>query len=447
MAAIIRFLEVALYPEDKNMQRTKKIIRLTAILLFATIMLLHSCGEKSENADNGDTMKGDENKMETETSAEPKIVYRIAYTQLKTNLEAGRYANVATMRSYVVNITDDGIVHEPFEIASEFKFEDGKEWAVQFAGWDSDSEFRFYRSWTEEEHAQKEEKTKGFIFEDGKKIVHTWKYNLDTGEAADITEIEKVSDYCTGFYRSGDRYVFTAMIGQNAVTYTCALDYTDKKPLSDETLGFTYTPTVSDDGITIRQTDYKIYIEYPDGTTKYVNTKKNFNFAPARSPDGKYLLFVAGKSNVTADTIYVVDIDGENLREVATRGGYFGAVLFLDVPDYHEGSSDVPCWSPDKDEHIIYFTRKDNTNGTNIYKLDTDTGIETKLTDTGDGALNYHAIPSPDGKWLSFGSNRSGTRQLYIMRPDGGELTQISQAPEYNAAIFASWREIFKELK
>ncbi|MCL2517082.1 MAG: hypothetical protein FWF15_00835, partial [Oscillospiraceae bacterium] len=356
------------------------------LILFIFIILISCAGNVAENTTEEDD--------EMEIIAEPKVVYRIAYTQLKTNLEAGRYANVATMRSYVVNITDDGVVHEPFEIAADYKFEGDKEWSVQFAGWDSDDELRFSRGWTEEEHAQKEEKGRTFIFEDGKKILHTWKYNFQTGEATDITEIEKVSDYCTGFYRSGDRYIFSAQIGQNQVTYTCALDYTDKRPLSDETLGHTYTPTVSEDGIIIRQTDYKIYIEYPDGTTKYIDTKQNFNFAPTRSPDGKYVLFVAGRSNVTADTVYVVDIDGENLRDLADRGGYFGAVLFLDVYDYHEGSSCVPVWSNNKNEHVVYYTKKDSDTGSNIYKIDIDTGIETKLTNTGDGVLNYHATSS-----------------------------------------------------
>ncbi|MCL1795141.1 MAG: hypothetical protein FWG34_14900 [Oscillospiraceae bacterium] len=370
---------------------------------------------------------------------ETKIAYRIAYSQSKTNLKGGKWANVATTKSYIVNMADDGATQEPFEIASEYKYENGREWSVQFAGWDSDSEIRFYRAWTEQEHAQKEEEKKSFIFDNDKKILHTWKYNLDTGEAADITEIEKVSDYCTGFYRSGDKYIFSAMIGQNQVPYVCELDYTNKRPLFDKTLAYTYMPTVSEDGITIRQTDYKVYIEYPDGTTKYLDTKQNFNFAPVRSPDGKYLTFIAGQTNETADGVYVADISGDNLTKITTRGGYIGAILTLDVPDHHKGSSDVPVWSPCKNQHLIYFTKKDNENGANIYQIDMDTGIESKITDTGDGTLNYHPTPSPDGKWLSFGSNRSGTRQLYVMRADGGELKQISKAPEFHGAMHVNW--------
>jgi len=35
------------------------------------------------------------------------------------------------------------------------------------------------------------------------------------------------------------------------------------------------------------------------------------------------------------------------LRKLADRGGYRRVVEFLDVPDFHGGSSDVPMWTVD----------------------------------------------------------------------------------------------------
>ena len=32
------------------------------------------------------------------------------------------------------------------------------------------------------------------------------------------------------------------------------------------------------------------------------------------------------------------------------------------------------------------------------------------------GSLHYHPTPSPDGRWLAYGSKRDGVRQLYVMR-------------------------------
>jgi hypothetical protein len=42
----------------------------------------------------------------------------------------------------------------------------------------------------------------------------------------------------------------------------------------------------------------------------------------------------------------------------------------------------------------------------------------TKLTDTPAGSLHSHPVPSPDGKWLVYGSKREDVRQLYLLRLD-----------------------------
>jgi Tol biopolymer transport system component len=39
-------------------------------------------------------------------------------------------------------------------------------------------------------------------------------------------------------------------------------------------------------------------------------------------------------------------------------------------------------------------------------------------------------VPSPDGKWLAFQSNRSGSSQIWIMSTQGGQLRQLTAEPE-----------------
>jgi Tol biopolymer transport system component len=43
-----------------------------------------------------------------------------------------------------------------------------------------------------------------------------------------------------------------------------------------------------------------------------------------------------------------------------------------------------------------------------------------------DGATNYHATLSPDGMWLSYDSDRDGTRGVYVARSDASEPRKIS---------------------
>ena len=43
-----------------------------------------------------------------------------------------------------------------------------------------------------------------------------------------------------------------------------------------------------------------------------------------------------------------------------------------------------------------------------------------------DGAANYHATLSPDGKWLAYDSDREGTRGVYVARADASDARKVS---------------------
>ena len=110
---------------------------------------------------------------------------------------------------------------------------------------------------------------------------------------------------------------------------------------------------------------------------------------------------------------------------------------FLDVPDYHNGSSDVPTWS--RDSRNIFFTAK-RDDRVELMRADLD-GNVTQLTQSSPGVIHYHPNPSPDGRWIVFGSTRShGRRQLFVMPTTGGEPRQITKVDEGWAAMHAHWR-------
>src|SRR5262249_58229631 len=103
---------------------------------------------------------------------------------------------------------------------------------------------------------------------------------------------------------------------------------------------------------------------------------------------------------------------GTGLRKLADRGGYRGVIEFLDVPDFHSGSSDIPAWSADGT--AVYCTARVGPN-VELFRVTLD-GRSERLTRTPDGSLHYHPTPSPDGRHLAYGSRRGGIRQLYVMR-------------------------------
>jgi Tol biopolymer transport system component len=59
-----------------------------------------------------------------------------------------------------------------------------------------------------------------------------------------------------------------------------------------------------------------------------------------------------------------------------------------------------------------------------IYEVDVATGKEKQLTDT--PTLNDGSEYSPDNKFIYFNSNRTGTMQLWKMKANGKDQTQLT---------------------
>jgi Tol biopolymer transport system component len=42
---------------------------------------------------------------------------------------------------------------------------------------------------------------------------------------------------------------------------------------------------------------------------------------------------------------------------------------------------------------------------------------------------------SPDGEWIAFASNHKGNYDLYLIRPDGGDMHRILATPEHELSV------------
>jgi Tol biopolymer transport system component len=56
--------------------------------------------------------------------------------------------------------------------------------------------------------------------------------------------------------------------------------------------------------------------------------------------------------------------------------------------------------------------------------------------------MHYHPKPSPDGKWLVYGSKRDGVRQLYVMRLSDKKESRITDLKKGHAAMWPSWQPV-----
>ncbi|MGE0127902.1 MAG: TolB family protein [Blastocatellales bacterium] len=130
------------------------------------------------------------------------------------------------------------------------------------------------------------------------------------------------------------------------------------------------------------------------------------------SPDGNWLAISDQSQEQRRSLIYVVPIAGGAPRRITRL-----------APSYWHG------WSPDG--KMLAYCAERNGNY-DIYTIPVEGGEEKRLT-TAEG-LDDGPDYSPDGQYIYFNSERTGpseTMQIWRMKTDGGEQTQITK-DDYN---------------
>ncbi len=136
-------------------------------------------------------------------------------------------------------------------------------------------------------------------------------------------------------------------------------------------------------------------------TLKKLTSTSGIEVSPSVSPDGQFIAFVSDRGGTPQ--IYVMRSDGSEVKRVSFEGSY----------------NTSPCWSPNGDR--IAFSGRRGKNQIFIVKPD---GSElTQLTDAGN---NEDPSFSPDGRYITFTSDRDRTKAIYIMRANGESQHRIT---------------------
>ena len=363
----------------------------------------------------------------------------LGFTEFRCNLPGGRHANVRTMRAVVSRADGSG----RRELAAEIVREPDA-W-TQFAGWSPDGKTAIVtRGWQSPENARWEEEHRQFRHTQDGWLVDTFLVDLATGRATNITAVERVSHYNSGlFFWPGDatKLGFTALIDGNSHPFRMDRDGRNKTDLTKASKEFAYGFSSSRDGRRIAyHKNYQVFLADADGgNARRVDTGKPFNFAPTWSPDGAHVLFLSGEHYNCHP--HVVLADGSGLRKLADRGGYRGVTEFLDVPDFHGGSSDTPVWSADG--RSVFYTAQEGKN-VELFQVTLD-GRRAKLTSSPESApptLHYHPQPSPDGKFVVLGRKSDGVRQIVVLMLADASLKQVTQLQPGQAALWPHWQPV-----
>ena len=148
---------------------------------------------------------------------------------------------------------------------------------------------------------------------------------------------------------------------------------------------------------------YEIFtMDIDGGEPMQITNNRHDSFSPTWSPNGRQIAFNRDSH------IYVIDADGENLRQLTRHKN--------NEQDLH------PDWSPDgKLIAFDRFTGDAPHRHANIYTVDPVTKVVRKVTD-----FDFNAqLPkwSPDGQWILF----QGQGDLHAIRPDGSDKRIVAK--------------------
>jgi TolB protein len=139
--------------------------------------------------------------------------------------------------------------------------------------------------------------------------------------------------------------------------------------------------------------------------------------SPSFAPNGQEIVFISDRSGYPQ--LYIMNVSGGNVRRLTTNG-----------------YCDSPAWSPRGDK--IAFTMKQARGNYDLCIYDLPSTKVTRLTYN--QRNNENPTWSPDGRFLTFYSNRSGRGEIYIIAIDGSGTRKLVEIP--GTSYTPSWSPI-----
>jgi len=257
----------------------------------------------------------------------------------------------------------------------------------------------------------------------------------ETGDAQNLTR-HPAEDRYPMWSPDGSKVAFTSNRDSTFNLYVMEADGSNVRQLTHEKPpAVCYLPTWSGDGKQIvfgMDTGKGLICSVaPDGSNfKVISEGRD----PSISPDGMKIAFTE-RVNV-GFCLFVMDADGENVRQLTTHENEIGAV--------------TPIWSPDG-KKIAYSDQVGEA--LEIFVCDAHGKNVKQLTSL--GMISSSAAWSPDGKWISFRvtdtaywksptererayqERRADKRPVWVMRADGSDA-HVVEVLRYQCAIDGS---------
>lgn len=142
---------------------------------------------------------------------------------------------------------------------------------------------------------------------------------------------------------------------------------------------------------------------------------------PSLSPDGQRIAFTSNRS-------------GSNELWVADRAG----TQPVRLTTFDNAYVSTPRWSPDS-KHLLFEASLEGQ--ADIYRIATEGGPPQRITS--ESSDEWAPYWSNDGAWIYFGSNRSGTWQIWKQSIEDVQLTQVTQTGGFAAQESPDGRTLY----
>ncbi|HET8781423.1 MAG TPA: protein kinase [Pyrinomonadaceae bacterium] len=180
-------------------------------------------------------------------------------------------------------------------------------------------------------------------------------------------------------------------------------------------------------------TDAQIWhVSYPEGSARKITNDLNG--------------YTHSSLGVTADSRSIVTTQEDTSARIWTvplDTSFSAGVVKQITTGKFEGRHGL-SWSPDG--RIVYITKVGDDE--DVWIMNEDGTGRRQLTD--DAAIEDRTVVSPDGRYMYFGSTRSGTQQIWRMDADGSNSVQLTKgevinvepsvSPDGKWIVFSAWK-------
>ncbi len=235
--------------------------------------------------------------------------------------------------------------------------------------------------------------------------------------------INKFPEWAT----DNSKLVFITKLPRKSAWELWIQDLTGGRTVIPTPTSYVSSPTLSPDGTEVvfsarsrSRVDSDIFVsELDGGRRRRLTSHASIDTSPSWSPSGQQIAFVSDRSGTPQ--VWMVDVDGSNTRRLVDRGGH----------------CDSPSWSPDG-SRVLYSWQAPRRAKHDIFLVEVVTGNLYQLT-SGRGS-NENPHWSPDGGHIAFQSDRSGTKQIFVMNLSGNNLRQltaygINESPAWSSYV------------